>query len=71
VQVGLNAVADRYTPLLSEGEITGGVAGGVHDEGAAVAKADQVRRVAEALIDERDDRRSGSPHRGLPPAMTM
>jgi hypothetical protein len=71
VQVGLNAVADRYTPLLSEGEITRGVAGGIHDEGAAVAKAHEVRRVAEALIDERDDRRSRSPHRGSPPAMTM
>ena len=63
VQVGFGGVADRDPPLSGELEVAGRVAGRVDRQGATVIQVDQVRRVAEALIDEGHDHRAG--HRRL------
>ena len=71
VQVGLDGERDRQPGPLGGGQVRSGVAGRVDDQGAAVAQVEQVGRVAEAFVDERDRPDAASGHAGLVAATTM
>ena len=63
MEMGLDGERDGERGPVGRRQVGGGVAGGVDDQGSPVAQVHQVRRVAEALVDEGHHRRAG--HRRL------
>jgi len=54
VQMGFDCVADLKPTAVGFGEVGGGMAGRVDDQSTAVAEVDEIRRVAQPVVDKGD-----------------
>ena len=70
MQVGLDRVGDRQPALLGALHVTAGVPGRVERERPPVAEVNEIRAVAQPVVDDRVDARPRH-QLGFVPATTM